>query len=100
MIEESFDTRTLAKMTFALERVCEKALNGETHPVRKRVASQIIKCARSGKTTLDELMAAGQTAIARLRRSPNGLVQGEAASRGARDRVRDAAAFSAARTYA
>ena len=66
MIEEAFDTRTLANMNVALDRVCEKIAKGELHPVRKRVARQIIKCASSGKTTLAELTAAGQRALARV----------------------------------
>jgi hypothetical protein len=31
--------------------------------VRKRVAQQIIKCARSGKTSIGELTAAGQRGL-------------------------------------
>jgi hypothetical protein len=69
VINEAFDPRTLARMNLALERVCEKAVNGEAHSVRKRIASRIIKCASSGKTTLDELIAAGQRAVARQPRS-------------------------------
>ena len=71
MISEAFDSRTLAKMVLALERACETATNGETHSVRKRIANQIIKSASSGKTTLEELMAAGQRAVARTARAPN-----------------------------
>jgi hypothetical protein len=66
MIEEAFDSRTLANMNVALDRVCEKAANGETHSVRERVARQIIRCAGSGKTTLGELTAAGQRALKRV----------------------------------
>lgn len=58
-----FDSRTLANMNVALDRVCEKAAHGEDHAVRKRVAKSIIKCARSGKTTLGELTAAGQRGL-------------------------------------
>src|SRR5262249_20775023 len=63
LIEGAFDSRTLANMNVALDRVCEKAAHGEDHLVRKRVARQIIKCARSGKTTLGELTAAGQRGL-------------------------------------
>ena len=66
MIEGTFDLRTLANMNVALDRVCEKVMNGESHSVRKRVARQIIKCASSGKTTLGELTAAGQRALRRV----------------------------------
>jgi hypothetical protein len=62
-IEETFDSRTLANMNLALDRVCEKTARGEEHAVRKRVARQIIKCARRGKTTLGELTAAGQRGL-------------------------------------
>jgi hypothetical protein len=63
LIEGAFDSRTLANMNVALDRVCEKAAHGEDHLVRKRVAKQIIKCARSGKITLGELTAAGQRGL-------------------------------------
>ena len=63
LIDGAFDLRTLANMNVALDRVCEKAAHGEDHAVRKRVARQIVKCARSGKTTLGELTAAGQRGL-------------------------------------
>lgn len=63
LIEGAFDSRTLANMNVALDRVCEKAAHGEDHSVRKRVAKQIVKCARNGKTTLGELTAAGQRGL-------------------------------------
>jgi len=66
LIGGTFNSRTLANMNAALDRVCEKAAHGEKHSVRKRVARQIIKCARSGKTTLGELMAAGQRGLITL----------------------------------
>ncbi|HET7889139.1 MAG TPA: hypothetical protein VFL62_23165 [Bradyrhizobium sp.] len=63
LIEGAFDSRALANMNIALDRVCEKIANGEKHMVRKRVAKQIIKCARSGRTTLGDLTAAGRRAL-------------------------------------
>jgi hypothetical protein len=63
LIEGAFDSRALANMNIALERVCDKAIGGEKHSVRKRVARQIVKCARSGKTTLGDLTAAGRRAL-------------------------------------
>jgi hypothetical protein len=66
LIGGTFNSRTLANMNAALDRVCEQAAHGEKHPVRKRVARQIIKCARSGKTMLGELMAAGQRGLITL----------------------------------
>ena len=65
-IEGAFNSRTLANMNVALDRVCEKAAHGEEHSVRKRVARQIIRCARSGKTTLSELTAAGQRGLIKM----------------------------------
>jgi hypothetical protein len=66
MIDGKFDSKTLAKMDVALDRVCETAPRGEQHAVRKRIAREIIKCARSGKTTLDELTSAGERALQEL----------------------------------
>jgi len=69
-IDGAFDSRTLANMNVALDRVCENAAHGEDHSVRKRVAKQIIKCARNGKTTLGELTAAGQRGLIRALPTP------------------------------
>jgi hypothetical protein len=63
LIGGAFDSRALTNMKVALDRVCETAAGGEDHSVRKRVAKQIINCARSGRTTLGELTAAGRRAI-------------------------------------
>ena len=62
-IEEAFDSRTLANMEVALERVCETVPEGKSHAVRKRIAEHIIQCARDGRTTLGELTAAGQLGL-------------------------------------
>jgi hypothetical protein len=66
MIEGSFDTRTLANMNVALDRVCEQDPHGEQHKVRKRVAQAIIRCARSGKSTIGALTDAGAQALTRF----------------------------------
>lgn len=66
LINGAFDSRTLANMNVALDRVCDTAPRGENHVVRKRVAKEIIKCARHGKTTLTELTAAGQRGLITL----------------------------------
>lgn len=63
LIEGAFDSRALANMNIALDCVCENVANGQKHTVRKRVARQIIKCARSGNTTLGDLTAAGRRAL-------------------------------------
>jgi hypothetical protein len=44
--------------------------NGQKHSVRKRVARQIIKCARSRRTTLGELTAAGRRALIEIVPAP------------------------------
>jgi len=66
LIEGAFDSRTLANMNVALDRVCRVVARGEEYPVRKRVARRIIRCARSGKTTLNELTIAGERALLRI----------------------------------
>ncbi|WP_407168302.1 hypothetical protein [Bradyrhizobium sp. ORS 111] len=66
MIEEKFDSRTLAIMNAALDHVCADALRGEEHATRKRVARYIIKCAKSGRTTLTELTEAGHQALVKV----------------------------------
>ena len=63
LIEGAFDSRTLANMNVALDRVCEVAARGEKHSIRKLIARRIIRCARSGKTTLGELTIAGERAV-------------------------------------
>jgi hypothetical protein len=63
LIEGTFDSRALANMNIALDRVCEKVSGGEKHSVRRRVAKQIIKCARTGRTTLGDLTAAGRRGL-------------------------------------
>lgn len=70
LIEGTFDSRALANMNIALDRVCEKVSGGEKHSVRRRVARQIIKCARSGRTTLGDLTAAGRRALIEVLPSP------------------------------
>jgi hypothetical protein len=82
LIDGAFDSRTLANMNVALDRVCEKAAHGEDHSVRKRVARQIIKCARSGKTTLSDLTAAGQRGL--IKALPPAALTSETAGRAKR----------------
>ena len=64
MIEGKFDSRTLAAMNAALDKVCAQVPDGENHEVRKRVAKEIARCATDGQTALDEMIAAGQRALA------------------------------------
>ena len=66
MIEETFDSRTLAVMSMALDHVCEGMPHGEEHATRRRVARHIIRCAKGGETSLTELTEAGQRALVRV----------------------------------
>jgi predicted MarR family transcription regulator len=66
LINGAFDSRTLAKMNAALDGVCMVAARGEEYSVRKLIARQIIRCARGGKTTLDELTIAGERALVKI----------------------------------
>jgi hypothetical protein len=66
MIEGDFDSRTLANMNVALERLCRLSPIGEQHELRKRVAQSIIRCAKTGKTTLGALIEAGERALVRM----------------------------------
>jgi predicted MarR family transcription regulator len=88
MIEGDFDTRTLTMMNAALDRVCEHIPRGEEYAVRKRIAKQIIKCAKSGKTTLSDLTAAGQRALIGIATSRNvPTPEGKVASREGSTRI-------------
>jgi hypothetical protein len=60
MIEERFDSRTIANMNVALERVCRRRADGADHKVRKLIAQRIIQCAKRGAKTLGALTKAGE----------------------------------------
>jgi hypothetical protein len=66
MIEGDFDSRTLAKMNVALERVCRLSPIGEQHETRERIAQSIIRCAKTGQTALGALTEAGERALVRM----------------------------------
>ena len=66
LINGAFDSHTLAKMNAALDGVCMVTARGEEYSVRKLIARQIIRCARGGKTTLDELTTAGERALVKI----------------------------------
>jgi hypothetical protein len=65
MIEGKFDSHTLTVMNIALDRVCAESCSGEDHAVRKRIAKEIVRCADSGHTALDDLVAAGRRGLVR-----------------------------------
>ena len=72
MIVECFDHRTMAAMEVALEKACACWPNGGQHNLRKRVAQSIIQCAKTGSTSLDALIEAGERAIVQLPQSGRG----------------------------
>ena len=72
MIVERFDRRTMAAMEIALEKACACWPNGGQHDLRKRVAQSIIQCAKTGSTSLDALIEAGERAIVQLSQSSRG----------------------------
>jgi hypothetical protein len=67
MKEEEFSSRTRANMEVALDRVCSRHPDGESHELRKRVAEHIGRCAKKGETTLTALVAAGEAALPKKR---------------------------------
>ena len=71
MITERFDRRVMAAMEVALDRVCERWPNGGSHLLRKRVAQSIIRCAKTGNTSLDALVEAAGRAASLTRHSQN-----------------------------
>jgi hypothetical protein len=66
MITQAFDSRTMAKMKEALERVCLLHPTGGEHDARRMIASKIIECAQRGNTSLIELTEAGYAASLQL----------------------------------
>lgn len=69
MIVEQFDRRTMAAMEIALDKACERWPDGAKHNVRKRVAQCIIRCAKTGNTSLTALIEAGERALAQPQQS-------------------------------
>ncbi len=66
MIVEQFDRPTMARIEVALDRACEHFAHGGEHNVRMRVAQSIIRCAKTGNTSLDALTEAGECALPQL----------------------------------
>jgi len=73
MIVEQLDRQTMAAIEVALEKACACWPNGGKHNLRKRVAQSIIRCAKSGNTSLDALTDAGERARAQLSQIGNFL---------------------------
>jgi len=63
MLDE-FDQSTIAKMTAALDYVCNKIpTSTDSAHLRKQIADEIICCARSGKSNLVDLQEAGLSVL-------------------------------------
>jgi len=75
MIVEQFARPTMARMEVALDRACEHLAHGGKHNVRKRVAQTIIRCAKTGNTSLDALTEAGERALAQRLRHGGGRAE-------------------------
>ena len=55
-----FDQNTIANMTAALDYVCKKIpADKDSTELRKRIADELIQCARSGKRSVIDLQNAG-----------------------------------------
>jgi hypothetical protein len=66
---DEFDERIQANLDVVLEEICAALPNGGDHESRKYVAEQLIQCARSGRTTLGELMYTARRAIVHLQKN-------------------------------
>jgi len=75
MIVELYDRRTMASMEVALERACERWPYGGKHNLRKRVAQAIVRCAKTGNTSLDALTAAAEHSVAQLSQNKRASVK-------------------------
>jgi hypothetical protein len=63
------DQNTLANMTAALEHVCKRIPpDRDTHEMRKRLADEMIACARAGRRTYVDFQDAGMTALSEILR--------------------------------
>ncbi len=76
MIVEQFDRRTMAKMELALDRACARFPHGGRHNIRRRVAQNIVRCAKAGNTGLVALTEAGERAVAQLHDAKRGKRKG------------------------
>ena len=65
-----FDQTTMADMTAALERVCDKLPpDKDTHENRKRIADAMIAYGQSGRRTLSEFQSFGAKTLVEITRS-------------------------------
>jgi hypothetical protein len=69
MTEEHFGGRVFADMEVALRRACDRLPRGsDDYEARKFIAMKILECAQAGRTTLGDMTAVGQRAVAALRK--------------------------------
>jgi hypothetical protein len=55
-----FDQNTIANMTAALDYICKKIpAERDSNELRKRIAEELMQCARLGKRSVIDLQAAG-----------------------------------------
>lgn len=59
-----FDQTTIANMTAALDYACKRIpAEKDSNELRKRIADELMQCARAGKRSLVDLQAAGLTVL-------------------------------------
>jgi hypothetical protein len=66
-----FDQTTIANMTAALDFVCKKIpADKDTDELRKRVADELVRCARTGRRSLVDLQQDGLKVMEETLRPP------------------------------
>jgi hypothetical protein len=66
-----FDQTTIANMTAALDYACKKIpADKDSNELRKRIADELMQCARTGKRSLVDLQAAGLEVLKDVRKPP------------------------------
>jgi hypothetical protein len=66
-----FDQTTIANMTAALDYICKRIpAYKDSNELRKRIADELMQCARTGRRTLIDLEAAGLEVLKDVTRPP------------------------------
>jgi ketopantoate reductase len=69
-----FDQSTIANMTAALDFVCKKiSADRDSNELRKRIADELMRCARVGRHTLVDLERAGMKVLEETAKPKPGL---------------------------
>jgi hypothetical protein len=69
-----FDQSTIANMTAALDFVCKKiSADRDSNELRKRIADELMRCARLGRHTLVDLEQAGMKILDETAKPKSGL---------------------------